>query len=322
MSCHFKKSYLCYMKKVLSIFVVILFVCGSCKAKKSNKAAEKMRRFIIEIAQYARQTNPKFIVIPQNGTELIWNNQETNDGFSLPYSSTISGIGQESIFYEEKAETDYTNRDLCKLASTILPVLSSDWAPNNRSDAFALNAQFGFVPFPRVDYDYAQIPEEIPFNVNASNILTLSEAKNYLYIIGANFDSKQTMVSRIQATNYDVIIMDLFFEDEEFTAAEIESLKTKANGGSRLVISYMNIGAAEKYRYYYKKGWVRHVPRFLKRKYKGYKDEIWVEFWDKRWKKIIYRNDDSYTKKILKANFDGVYLDNVEAYYFLYYRDK
>jgi len=43
-----------------------------------------------------------------------------------------------------------------------------------------------------------------------------------------------------------------------------------------------------------------------------------VQFWNPEWQKIIYGNDDSYMKKILDAGFDGAYLDNVEAYYFLY----
>jgi len=62
-------------------------------------------------------------------------------------------------------------------------------------------------------------------------------------------------------------------------------------------------------------------PLFIKRKYEGYDDEYWVRFWKPEWHKIIYGNDDSYIKKILDAGFDGAYLDNVEAYYFLYFRD-
>lgn len=310
------------MKHFLALFLISLLPFSGCKAKKSNKAAAKMKTFIIEIANYSRSIHPNFIIIPQNGTELLWANQDTNAGFDLPYTSAISGIGQESVFYEDQLETDHLNRDLCHQASAILPVLSSDWGPNNRAECYAFNATYGFIPFPRVDYDYAQIPNEIPVNVNANNITALNLAKNYLYLIGASFASKEEMLLKIRATNYDAIIIDLFYEDLAFTHAEIMSLKTKANGGSRLVIAYMNIGAAEKYRYYYKKGWVRHIPTFLKRRYKGYKDETWVKFWDKRWKKIIYGNDESYTKKIIDAGFDGTYLDNIEAYYFLYYRDK
>jgi cysteinyl-tRNA synthetase len=62
-----------------------------------------------------------------------------------------------------------------------------------------------------------------------------------------------------------------------------------------------------------------HHPDWLKKKYDGYVDEIWVEFWNDEWKSIIYGNDNSYIKKIINAGFDGAYLDNVEGYYSLYF---
>ena len=127
------------------------------------------------------------------------------------------------------------------------------------------------------------------------------------------------MINAIAAINFDVVLIDLFFNDVAFSSAEIQQLKTKANGGKRLVISYMNIGAAESYRYYWKDNWKLHKPKWLKKKYEGFEDEIWVKFWKDDWQDIIYGNDNSYTKRILNAGFDGVYLDNVEAYYFLYF---
>ena len=59
----------------------------------------------------------------------------------------------------------------------------------------------------------------------------------------------------------------------------------------------------------------------LKKKYDGYTDEFWVNFWEKEWQTIIYGNDNSYMKKIITAGFDGAYLDNVEAYYFLFHNE-
>lgn len=115
--------------------------------------------------------------------------------------------------------------------------------------------------------------------------------------------------------------MTFFFDGVEFTSSEINQLKIKANGGKRLVISYINIGSAEKFRYYWGKNWGLHHPSWLKRKYDGYDDEFWVKFWKKEWQQIIYSNNNSYMKKIINAGFDGAYLDNVEAYYFLYYKD-
>jgi cysteinyl-tRNA synthetase len=83
------------------------------------------------------------------------------------------------------------------------------------------------------------------------------------------------------------------------------------------VISYINIGAAENFRYYWKEDWKLHEPDWLAKPYEGYEDEIWVNYWDGAWQDIIYGNDGSYMKKIVDAGFDGAYLDNTEAYYFL-----
>ena len=104
-----------------------------------------------------------------------------------------------------------------------------------------------------------------------------------------------------------------------YSLRNIDQLKTKQNGGQRLVISYINVGAAEKYRYYWQDKWKLHRPLWLKKEYEGYEDEIWVKFWKKDWEEIIYGNDESYIKKIINSGFDGAYIDNVEAYYFLYF---
>ena len=160
----------------------------------------------------------------------------------------------------------------------------------NVNDAIQRNLDEGFICFPRINsnYDYQLVPDSA-IQENSKDILSLSDTKNYLYLISTdNFSSKQEM-------------------------------KTKANGGQRLVISYMNIGAAENYRYYWKSDWKLHHPKWLKKSYDGYEDEIWVEFWEGEWQEIIFGNNSSYTKKILDAGFDGVYLDNVEGYYFLYF---
>lgn len=144
--------------------------------------------------------------------------------------------------------------------------------------------------------------------------------KIFLYIINSErFSNKQDFIKAIASTNFDVVLIDLFFENNIFTTSDINQLKFKANGAKRLVIAYINIGAAETYRYYWKSNWKLHHPSWIKKKYSGYDDEYWVKFWHKDWQKIIFGNDNSYIKKIIDAGFDGAYLDNVEAYYFLYY---
>jgi cysteinyl-tRNA synthetase len=99
-------------------------------------------------------------------------------------------------------------------------------------------------------------------------------------------------------------------------------MKHKADGGKRLVMCYLNIGAAENWRYYWKNDWKLGHPDFLRRPYQGYKDETWVAFWSPEWQQLLYKGKDSYLSRILEAGFDGTYLDNTEAYFEVFKKSK
>jgi cysteinyl-tRNA synthetase len=307
---------------LLILLLTVLFSCS--KVKTSDKASEKMQEFVINISKYAKEYDSDFIIIPQNGFELAFNNTNPDEGLNAAYMSAIDGIGGEELFYNGTFSLDnYRLTMLQKLKATKKIMISEFVSDNSKiTDAYSKNYKEGFISFVRKgdNYHYKQIPDNIP-NENDTNIIKLSLAQNYLYLISTdNFSSKQEMINAIAATNFDVVFIDLFFEEAAFTTSEINQLKTKSNGGKRLVISYMNIGSAENFRYYWKKNWRLNNPTWLKKKYDGYDDEYWVKYWKKDWQDIIYGNDNSYMKKIINAGFDGVYLDNVEAYYFLYHK--
>jgi len=119
----------------------------------------------------------------------------------------------------------------------------------------------------------------------------------------------------IGATNYDLLILDLFFNDGRvFSKEQINQLKRKANGGRRLVIAYMSIGEAENYRYYWKEEWASNPPSWLDEENPNWKGNYKVRYWDSNWQHIIYGNTDSYLQKIISAGFNGVYLDLVDAF--------
>jgi cysteinyl-tRNA synthetase, unknown class len=304
-------------------FLLLIFIWSACsKEKKMDEASVKMQDFVINISNYAESLKPGFIIIPQNGIELAFNQTDVASGINENYVNAIEGMGVEELFYNgDRIEDDGRLAMLQQLKSSITIMVADYISDNaNLSNAIQLNQDQGFLCFPRSssNYNYLEIPPN-PINENADSIKVLSDAKNYLYLISTDgFTSKQAMIDAIKATNYDVILIDLYFNEEILTPAEVSQLKTKANGGSRLVMSYINVGSAENWRYYWRDGWKLHHPSWLKKKYEGYEDEIWVEFWDSEWQDIIYGNDNSYIKKIINAGFDGAYLDNVEAYYFLY----
>ena len=284
-----------------------------------------MQTFICNIANYARAVNPTFIVVPQNGLELAFNGTDPENGLNMSFLSCIDGFGVEELFYNGTEGADQYRLDMLQQIKANETILVSEYLSDNTNipDAIQKNESEGFLCFPRAsnDYDYLYIPDSV-YHENTNNITQLSQAQNYLCLISTDhYDTKESYLNAIKASNFDLLIIDLFFGDTPLTSDEVASLKTKTNGSKRLVISYISIGSAENYRYYWKKAWHVHCPNWLKRKYDGYPDEFWVKFWKKEWQDIIFGNDDSYMKKIIEAGFDGAYLDNVEAYYSLYFND-
>ena len=84
------------------------------------------------------------------------------------------------------------------------------------------------------------------------------------------------------------------------------------------MLAYLSIGEAQTYRYYWKWywGWVFGVlsPRWLGSENPEWRGNYGVRYWHEGWQKIILGGENSYLDRIVKAGFDGVYLDGVDEY--------
>ncbi|MBN2103597.1 endo alpha-1,4 polygalactosaminidase [bacterium] len=113
-------------------------------------------------------------------------------------------------------------------------------------------------------------------------------------------------------TGFDLVIMDYSSEGDDesaYTADEIASLKN-SSGGQKIILSYLSIGEAEDYRFYWKKNWKPGNPDWLDEENPDWEGNYKVRYWNPVWQAIIY----SYLDRILSAGFDGVYLDIIDAY--------
>ena len=108
--------------------------------------------------------------------------------------------------------------------------------------------------------------------------------------------------------------MDYFFNNKEFTESELNEIRIKANGCKRLLLSYMSIGEAEDYRYYWQSEWNSNPPLWLTEENPDWAGNYKIKYWEDDWKDIIYGKSDSYLGKILDKGFDGVYLDIIDAF--------
>jgi cysteinyl-tRNA synthetase len=198
-------------------------------------------------------------------------------------------------------------------------VLTIDYCNSHdkMDDSYTQNDLKGYISFAAPERNLNVIPDypPQPFHANSNDIATLAAVKNFLYLINPeNFATKQDFIDAVSATNYDLIVMDCFFNDSEYTVPEIAQLKTKQNGGKRLVVSYMSIGEAEDYRYYWQDGWSAHPPEWLEKENPDWEGNYKVKYWHEEWQEIICGTNSSYLKRILDAGFDGVYLDIIDAF--------
>ncbi len=287
-----------------------------------------MRFFVQKISEHARETDPNFIVIQQNAQDLI---AGTRNGTFVPfenYLTFIDAISREGLFY------GYLGDDVptpVNVQNEIIPylelaqhyglkILVTDYcsAESHIDFSYQKSSELGFISLAATHRELDNIPDYpgTIFNENSSAVTELQTAKNYLYLINPqSFSSLEEMLAQIEKTNYDLIVVDAFFHDNLFLRKQdVQRLQKKPGGSSRLVISYMSIGEAENYRFYWKATWDQHPPPWILQENPDWPGNYLVLYWEKEWQDIIIYNDDSYLNRILQAGFDGVFLDIVDAY--------
>jgi cysteinyl-tRNA synthetase, unknown class len=101
-----------------------------------------------------------------------------------------------------------------------------------------------------------------------------------------------------------------------FTAEQISPLKIKPDGTRRIVLAYLSIGEAERYRYYWQPKWdaPETRPKWLGLENPRWAGDYAVTYSDPDWQAIIFGAQDSFLDRLIKTGFDGVYLDRVDAF--------
>jgi cysteinyl-tRNA synthetase len=329
-----KSNFLSILGALLATSLLIVS-CGEEENSPSINEVnfrQEMRNFVMELSSYSKGIKPGFLIIPQNGQELITDNGELDGVVQKEYLKTIDATGSEDLFYgydQDDHETPIEDSNYLIALFGIfeenkVKVLAIDYCSTiqKMDKSYQLNHENGFISFAADQRNLNDIPSypSKPFDENSADILAIFQAKNFLYLINSEkFETKEEFITAVSATNYDLIIMDLYHNEEMYSLKEVEQLKQKENGGKRLLICYMSIGEAENYRYYWESGWNPGTPTWLGRENPDWEGNYKVHYWNQKWKDIITGNPESYIDKVLTSGFDGVYLDVIDA--FEYYEE-
>lgn len=320
------------MKKMIAALCLIALTACSNNDEEDGGSTntmykQEMRNLVQGISAKAKGINVNFAIIPQNGIELVTTNGDNEGEPDMAYLNAIDGNGQEDLFFgyvnddeATPAEDNAYLRSLLNISKAHgKTILVTDYCstPAKMASSYKQNQAAGYVSFAAPQRALNVIPTDAPHSENNNNITSLNQAKNFLYLINPdNFATKQAFIAAVAATNYDVVIMDLFLENNAFTAAEIEQLHHKANGGRRMLVCYMSIGEAEDYRYYWNDSWAAGPPSWMAAENPDWPGNYKVQYLNSDWQDIIYKKPGSYLDKIVAAGFDGVYLDIIDAFEF------
>ena len=147
-----------------------------------------------------------------------------------------------------------------------------------------------------------------------SRINKLKSVKYWAYQI--TDQTENNSIKKIIDSKFDLVVIDnsrsVQGMENYNNKSDIEKIKNSVGTilSNKIVLSYIDIGEAEDYRYYYKKGWKIGNPSFIiKEDPDGWSGNYPVAFWDEKWKSIVF----DYLDKIIEDGYDGIYMDWIEA---------
>jgi cysteinyl-tRNA synthetase, unknown class len=127
--------------------------------------------------------------------------------------------------------------------------------------------------------------------------------------------------AELAASPFDVLVVDHAISDgrtlvRTWTRDEIALLQTKPDGTRRLVFSYLSIGEAERYRFYWQRAWFapETKPAWIGPVNPRWAGNYPVDFWEPAWQRLITGGPDSYVARIAAQGFDGLYLDRADVF--------
>lgn len=136
----------------------------------------------------------------------------------------------------------------------------------------------------------------------------LKRVENWLYHLG---DIDNNRAEEIGKLNVDLIVIDYansYLDGARpYTPLELTKMRGSSN---KLILSYISIGEAEDYRPYWQSSWNHNSPSFLSTFNPEWPDNYKVKYWEKGWQDIIFK----YVDDIIKAGFNGLYMDIVDGF--------
>ena len=301
---------------------------------------QALRDNINMIADYAHAHNTDFQIILHEGEELLnkslWEyhrdgynkirnkfnpKEDTSFLYKLPSEGDNNMIAGTALpEFSNKIDAIALNNVFCKnrklsnvLKQSALRLIAIDYCSTTEKYEEALQEAFGenilFYGFTNLNNAFNNISKNLLINENAKNIFSMQDAKNILFLTDdSNYTKSYDFIRNLQNSNYDVIVIPALFQNKEpFSPEDIQSLKFKKNGTTRLVLAEMNITEASPLMYYWKKSWHKTAPEWIARASFVNKDSYIARYWHPDWQKLLGK----HIQGIIQTGFNGVFITGI-----------
>jgi cysteinyl-tRNA synthetase len=129
-------------------------------------------------------------------------------------------------------------------------------------------------------------------------------------------------ITAIGNSKYDLMIIDYSSDGSEAGEYSSSDLSQMKNPEDKFLLSYMSIGEAETYRFYWEEEWDSNedgipdasAPSWLDIENPEWEGNYKVKYWIQEWQDVIFGHSESYLDRIISAGFNGCYLDIIDAY--------
>jgi cysteinyl-tRNA synthetase, unknown class len=286
-----------------------------------------MAGMVIEFSSTARQSSPDFIIVAMDGEALYTTNGDSTGPVNEEYRDAIDGLAVQKMFYgsinvnlpsppsERELRIPFLNlaRQAGKSIFSVEYCSTAVYVDNAISQVL----QLSYIPFASATYNCSGIPvyPVQPVNSHSGAVTALSSAMNFLYLSNPDsFSDRSVYLAALDATNYDVLIIDPYYDGQIISSAELNALQSKAGGGRRLVLANIHLGIARNDRYYWDPEWNISKPSWIMLEDPENPGHHFVKYWDRGWRELLYLGQGSMLERILDAGFDGLMLEGADSY--------
>ena len=142
----------------------------------------------------------------------------------------------------------------------------------------------------------------------------LAAVRSWQYYLDVDIGADE--IGAIERSAHDMLVIDFIPSEQSNTTFDMSGLVARMHATNKLVIAYLDVGQAERYRTYWRPEWgvgAAASPWIVAEDPDGWTDNYPVAYWDARWQ-AIWLAPGGLIDQVVAAGFDGIYLDWIEGY--------